>query len=465
MTPFKPLTRDQLAKFLPDNESIRRFEQLFQEAGVDNPATIALIFRLLQELSIDLGTANSSAGSIRDALASVSRNLDQIIGAPTYDAGRVDLIDSIARAIEIVVGNIDAKSNQNSDSLSSLIRAIESDVTRPGFVFPRSFPVDYIDYGKAIIPAWNEGRVFYDDATHALSYYNEASDVTLNLGRESLIRVKNITGSGMASGQVVYINGADSGWPTVTLAQANNETSYKSTIGVVTSTIANGQFGYVTTFGVVNGLDTSAFTAGQAIYLSATAAGATVTTKPLQPNYVVAVGYVLTSSVSVGSIFIRIDRDPWFPTLQLIDTTATQLVPTVPTILKPPTTVYNDGFTYNSTTGEFTVLVSGTYSVSMLFNFGNGNSNRIVYFYVDEDKGAGYVISRYSARAMQLQNFTNLQYTLAASVYYAAGTKFRLWYWGNNAAITIETADVPPSPNTLPLAGTVTIPAFRYMIA
>lgn len=61
----KPLSRDQLAKFLPDQEAIRRFERLFVVAGDLNPADIATLFRLSQEASID---ANSAAAAARQAI-------------------------------------------------------------------------------------------------------------------------------------------------------------------------------------------------------------------------------------------------------------------------------------------------------------------------------------------------------------------------------------------------------------
>jgi hypothetical protein len=44
-------------------------------------------------------------------------------------------------------------------------------------------------------PSHEEGRVFYDHIHHTLSYYNEISDVEVNLALESLVRVKNMSGS------------------------------------------------------------------------------------------------------------------------------------------------------------------------------------------------------------------------------------------------------------------------------
>lgn len=56
-----PITRDQLAKFLPDNDTIRRFEKLFLIAGSTTPANIEIILSLLQEATIAAGSANATA--------------------------------------------------------------------------------------------------------------------------------------------------------------------------------------------------------------------------------------------------------------------------------------------------------------------------------------------------------------------------------------------------------------------
>jgi len=53
--------------------------------------------------------------------------------------------------------------------------------------------VDYTPQGTA--PSHKEGRVFYDNNSHALSYYNDVDDMTLNIGQEVIVRVHNATGA------------------------------------------------------------------------------------------------------------------------------------------------------------------------------------------------------------------------------------------------------------------------------
>lgn len=70
----KALTRDQLAKFLPDQEAIRRFEELFLIAGTTTPDQIIILFRLSQEIAIEAATAQETAN---EAIASIERLLER----------------------------------------------------------------------------------------------------------------------------------------------------------------------------------------------------------------------------------------------------------------------------------------------------------------------------------------------------------------------------------------------------
>ena len=154
-------------------------------------------------------------------------------------------------------------------------------------------------------PAYTEGRVFYDSTANTLCYYNDNSQMTVNIGQENVVRVRNRTGTAMTQGQVVYINGATGNTPTVNLALATSFTT-ADIIGVLTTDIANEGFGYATTTGLVNGLDTDAYTEGAAVFLSATTAGTFTMTEPSAPNYSIQVGVILRKNPSVGTLLVAI---------------------------------------------------------------------------------------------------------------------------------------------------------------
>jgi hypothetical protein len=165
----------------------------------------------------------------------------------------------------------------------------------------------YMDVAPMTAPTWSEGRVYYDSTEKALSYYNEESDVTINLGQESVLRVINTTGVQVDNGKMVYISGASGGLPEVDLAQAT--TGQSQVVGMATHDIGDGTIGYVTTFGIVRGIDTSGYSPGDTLWLSDAVAGDITNVQPIYPLRVVQVGTCITSDAVTGKIFIDIDQN------------------------------------------------------------------------------------------------------------------------------------------------------------
>lgn len=122
-----------------------------------------------------------------------------------------------------------------------------------------------------------------------------------------ITEVRNSTGATITKGTVVYLNGATGGKPNVLKAQANAEATSSGTFGVIQSDINNNSNGYVVVIGTVLGLNTSAYTAGQVLWLSPTTAGGFTTTKPVAPNHAVYVG-IVTLAATQGTIEVKIQN-------------------------------------------------------------------------------------------------------------------------------------------------------------
>lgn len=172
--------------------------------------------------------------------------------------------------------------------------------------FPINRDYDYLNFDTTLAnPAHLEGRLFYDNNEKSLAYYSEATDLTLNIGQETVFRARNQSGVPLFSGNVVYISGATGNLPTIARAQANNITTAQ-VVGVVTTSIPNNGFGYVTLNGVIHDVNTSGMTAGALLYLSPSIAGEFTTTKPSHPNYEVQIGYVTRVNPSAGHFVIHL---------------------------------------------------------------------------------------------------------------------------------------------------------------
>lgn len=154
-------------------------------------------------------------------------------------------------------------------------------------------------------PAYQEGTIFWDADSHALSIYGEMANTSMQVGQEFWARVLNKTGATITDGKVVFISGAQGNRPTAELALASNFTADK-TIGVVTTDILNNSHGNVTTMGVIHEYNTSSFAEGDILYLSATVPGGLQNTPPQAPNHAVRVAVALNSTAN-GSIYVAIN--------------------------------------------------------------------------------------------------------------------------------------------------------------
>lgn len=152
-------------------------------------------------------------------------------------------------------------------------------------------------------PTYAAGKLVYDSDNESLTFFNNDSSVSMQVGQEEWIRVRNVTGSTIANGVPVYLSGVSAGLPTIAPAQANAAAT-TICIGLTTESIPNNTNGFVTCLGVVRGLNTASFTAGQTLFLSAASPGVLTATAPVSPNYRYRVGFVVASNASTGSIHV-----------------------------------------------------------------------------------------------------------------------------------------------------------------
>jgi hypothetical protein len=154
------------------------------------------------------------------------------------------------------------------------------------------------DYAETILPdqTGHAGMVLQTDGTTA----DWANVETVRL------YAKNNSGSTLVRGQAVYVNGASGTNILITKAQANAEPTSSKTIGLVeTASVAPNEFCWVVTEGILAGVDTSAFSDGNALWLSPTTLGGITATKPSAPNHMVFIGYVIWSQINNGEIYVK----------------------------------------------------------------------------------------------------------------------------------------------------------------
>ena len=119
---------------------------------------------------------------------------------------------------------------------------------------------------------------------------------------------RNQTGVTIPAETVVYFSGVSGNVPTLALSQANTELGSTKTIGITATSIANNANGEVVVFGLADNLNTSAFTAGSALWLSPSVPGGLTMTKPSAPNHMVFIGFCTRSHPTQGTIEVKIQN-------------------------------------------------------------------------------------------------------------------------------------------------------------
>ena len=141
------------------------------------------------------------------------------------------------------------------------------------------------------------------------SVYDTDVDGVVDSAERIQIVVRNSTGSTLTKGQIVYLSGATGNRPNAVLAQANSEATSSKTIGMVIANIANNTDGQIAVNGTLHDIDTSAFSAGDMLWLSATTAGGVVAnTPPAEPNHSVFIGYVARAHPTQGRVVLAIQN-------------------------------------------------------------------------------------------------------------------------------------------------------------
>jgi len=164
-----------------------------------------------------------------------------------------------------------------------------------------------VDTAPAAIPPGSPGRMIWNDTTGTIEFQLKGGNVTLEIGQEQIIRVKNDEGSPLAVGDVVYLSGANGIHALVKKASALNDQLSAYTIGMVVEAMSNNGQGWVAISGYVHDINTNHLTEGAPVWLS-TVAGQTTSTKPTPPNHSVFLGMCVRKNTNVGSILLAIQN-------------------------------------------------------------------------------------------------------------------------------------------------------------
>ena len=216
-------------------------------------------------------------------------NADQVnITDAAIDSAHIDQLD--VNSLHVDAATADSARIENLS-----VDVLNADSLRADFI-----QLDRVLWDDNVKPSNIEGALYYNSGPDAL-VYKPSSASPVKIGQDEVTRVYNNSGAMIAKGTPVYVTGAQSDFPTIAKAQADQIDTIANTIGVLKDSINNASFGLALNRGLVGRLNTSGFSVGDHLFVSADSAGKLVTTAPVYPNFAYEIGVVLTVDSAGGT--------------------------------------------------------------------------------------------------------------------------------------------------------------------
>jgi hypothetical protein len=185
-----------------------------------------------------------------------------------------------------------AGANDNITSMTGITGGISS----PDFV--------QFDTGASVTNA--VGKLYWD-STQATLTVGLTADIAADVGQTLYAYVTNAESVTINKGQPVYMFSAQGDRMTVKLAYNTGDATSAKTVGICAEDIGANQTGLILCQGVQDGLNLGSYTAGDTLYLGATA-GTLTATKPYAPNHLVYIGVVERANNGNGRLYVRIQN-------------------------------------------------------------------------------------------------------------------------------------------------------------
>ena len=185
-----------------------------------------------------------------------------------------------------------AGANDNITSMTGVTGGISS----PDFV--------QFDTGATVTNAI--GKLYWD-ATQQTLTVGLTANIAADVGQTLYAYVTNAESVTINKGQPVYMFGAQGDRMTVKLAYNTGDATSAKTVGLCAEDIGANQTGLILCQGVQDGLNLGSYTAGDTLYLGATA-GSLTATKPYAPNHLVYIGVVERANNGNGRLYVRVQN-------------------------------------------------------------------------------------------------------------------------------------------------------------
>jgi hypothetical protein len=324
-----------------------------------NSAAITSVNNVVSALEVRVSTVSAAVSALQIQVAAVS-------ALTSVNAAAITSINNTVSVLEVRVSSVSANTSVNAAAITSINAvisalnvAVSADVSaKVNRIGDFMDSVQYIEFNTSTSFATSVGRLTWDITHGTLDLGLIGGNANLLLGQREVVYCYNNSGATILKGKVVQVTGASGQRLTIDLAQANSDLNSLTVLGVALENVSVNSSGFVATDGVVNNVDTSNFTDGQIVFLSPVSAGELTATKPVAPQHMVQIGYVVKGgSVGGGSIYAKVQNGYELGELHDVKTSASASI------------ANNEVLAYNTSAGVWTnstVLLDVQASVSVL---------------------------------------------------------------------------------------------------
>ena len=259
------------------------------KAVLDNTTASFTVEEKSKLASVEEGaTADQTAAEIEGLYEGLA-NTNKYTDAEKVKVGYL----SVTQAVDLDAVDSDTNlNNVHRSSNGSDHTFIDQDVTMTA-----SPTFAGVDLGNGV-NTWNADDLALDIPLNA--------HVTLQVGQEQINLVRNGTGVTITNGTVVMATGTVGASGRIVVGPHDGTlTNAMRIIGIATEDIAPGVDGFVTSYGKVRGLDTTAWNAGDVLYVTPNDTGSLTNVEPTDTETNMPVAFVI-SSASNGTIMTRV---------------------------------------------------------------------------------------------------------------------------------------------------------------
>jgi len=324
-----------------------------------NSAAITSVNNVVSALEVRVSTVSAAVSALQIQVAAVS-------ALTSVNAASITSINNTVSVLEVRVSSVSANTSVNAAAITSINAvisalnvAVSADVSaKVNRIGDFMDSVQYIEFDTSTGYAVSVGRLTWDIEYGTLDIGLAGGNSNVLIGQREVMYVYNDTAATLAKGKVVEVTGAQGQRLTVKLAQADSDANSATVLGIMLEAVSVNGSGYVATNGIVRNIDTGAFTDGQLVYLSPVSAGELTATKPVAPQHMVLIGYVVKGgSVGAGSVYVKTQNGYELGELHDVKTSSSASI------------ANNEVLAYNTSVGVWTnstVLLDVQASVSVL---------------------------------------------------------------------------------------------------